>query len=162
MVKAKRFRKVGLGGTFDIFHKGHEHVLDLAFQLAEKVSLALSTDEFAFKLKGRRVNPYEERKKKVEEFLRGRKLLNRVEFIPLEDRFGTAVEDPEMDALLVSSNNKPVAETINRERVKKGLKPLEIIVFKKVLAENGKPISASRIMAGEIDREGRVNPALKR
>ncbi|RLI30232.1 phosphopantetheine adenylyltransferase [Candidatus Bathyarchaeota archaeon] len=155
-MEGKRFRKIGLGGTFDILHKGHEEVLRLAFKLADRVALALSTDQLALEIKGRKVAPLEERKRRVEEFLRREGLLERAELVIIDSRYGTSVEDPEMDALLLSTDNEKFAEAINRERAKRGLKPLEIVVFRKVLAEDGKPISASRIRRGEIDRQGKL------
>ena len=154
-MEGKRFRRLGLGGTFDLLHRGHEHVLKLAFQLAERVVLALSTDELASEIKGRRVTPYEQRKKRVEEFLEGEGLKGRFEIVPIRDRLGTAVEDPEMEAVLLSLENASAASKINEERRRRGLKPVEIVFFEKVLAEDGRPISTSRIISGEIDREGR-------
>ncbi|MHC1585958.1 MAG: pantetheine-phosphate adenylyltransferase [Candidatus Hecatellaceae archaeon] len=152
----RKFKRLGLGGTFDLLHRGHKHVLKLAFQLADRVVLGLSTDRLAAQLKGRPVTPLEERRRRLEEFLRDEGFLRRVEFEIIDDRLGTAVEDPEMDGLLVSVENRKLGEAVNEERAKRGLKPLEVVVFEKVLAEDGKPISASRIRAGEIDEEGKI------
>jgi len=154
---AKRFRKIALGGTFDILHRGHEHVLRLAFSLGEKVSLGLSTDRLASEIKGGRpVRPFEQRKAEILAFLSREGLADRVEIVPINHRFGTAAEASELEAILVSQENLPLVKLINEERRRKGLRELEVIVFDKVLAEDGKPISSARIRLGIIDREGRV------
>ena len=156
MKTGKRFRKIALGGTFDVLHKGHEYVLRLAFTLGEKVALGLSTDNLASKIKGRKIKPYDQRKSEILSFLSKEGLAGRVEIVPINHRFGTAAEDPELEAILVSQENRPLAKQINEERKRKGLKELEIVVFSKILAENGKPISSARIRLGVIDREGKL------
>jgi len=45
---------------------------------------------------------------------------------------------------------------LNEERKKTGKKSLKIIKINFVLAEDGKPISDSRILKGEIDRQGKL------
>ena len=152
--QGKRFKRLGLGGTFDLLHRGHEYVLRLAFQLAEKVVLGLSTDGLASEIKRREITPYQERRRRLEVFLKREGLAGRAEIVSISSRLGTAVEDPEMDAVLVSHENLSRASMINEERKRRGLKPVEIVSFRKVLAENGKPISAARIRTGEIDRRG--------
>jgi len=159
--QGKRFKRLGLGGTFDLLHRGHEHVLRLAFQLAEKVVLGLSTDGLASGIKKRKITPYQERRKRLESFLEREGLTGRAEIVPISSRLGTAVEDPEMDAVLVSRENLSRASMINEERKRRGLKPVEVVSFEKVLAENGRPISVARIRAGEIDRRGAVLPKVK-
>ena len=39
------FNLVGLGGTFDFIHEGHQLLLQTAFQVGKKVVIGLSTDE---------------------------------------------------------------------------------------------------------------------
>ena len=38
-----------MGGTFDIIHKGHLTLLSNAFDVADKVIIGLTSDEFAAK-----------------------------------------------------------------------------------------------------------------
>jgi pantetheine-phosphate adenylyltransferase len=153
----KRFKTLALGGTFDILHKGHEKTLMEAFSLSEKVLIGLSTDSL-IKSMGKRheVNPYEKRKRVLENFLHERGLDGRFEIIPINHRWGVAHELKNLDAIMVSKETYPIALEINKVRRQKGLKKLEIVVLEKLLAENGKPISSTRIRAGEIDREGHV------
>jgi inosine/xanthosine triphosphatase len=75
--------------------------------------------------------------------------------VKLEDPYGPAACGP-YDAIAVSSETRPVAEQINRERKNIGLGPLAIIEIATVLAEDGLPVSSSRIRKGEMDREGQI------
>ena len=67
----------------------------------------------------------------------------------------TFVED-DFDYIVVSPETYPVALKINRIRQEKGKKPLEIVYVEYVVAEDGIPISSTRISEGEIDRHGRL------
>jgi len=147
----KRLKKVGVGGTFDVLHKGHEVLLGKAFEAADSVVIGLTTDEMV----GKETLPYEERENKLCEFLASAHPGRAYDIVGLEDAHGPAVGDAEMDAIVVSEETLKGAEEINRKRLEKGLSPLEVIVIPMVLAHDGKPISSSRIRAGEIDGEGR-------
>ncbi|MGB9636146.1 MAG: inosine/xanthosine triphosphatase [Thermoplasmata archaeon] len=140
----------GVGGTFDIFHKGHEALLQKAFEVAERVLIGITTDAFA-SLKGQ-IRPFEERKKGVSEFVSQFK--KEFEIIPLEDPYGITLEKG-LDILVVSSETLSRAREINRMRMQKGLKKLKIVVVKRVLAEDLFPVSSTRIRNGEINRLGK-------
>ena len=161
MMIKKRFKTLALGGTFDILHKGHEKTLLEAFSLSEKVLIGLSTDNLVKTIKKHEINPYNVRKKVLEEFLYKKGFGGRFEIIPINHRFGVAHEAKELEAIMVSDETYPIAVEINKVREKKGLKKLEIIVLKKLQAENGKPISATRIRIGEINKEGHLLPKKK-
>ena len=49
-----------------------------------------------------------------------------------------------------------MAEEINIKRIKLGKKPLIIFKIPHVLAEDGKPISSSRVRNKEIDENGKM------
>ena len=44
----------------------------------------------------------------------------------------------------------------NAQREAKGFPPLEVVTIDYVMAEDGRPISSTRIREGEIDSEGRL------
>jgi pantetheine-phosphate adenylyltransferase len=94
---------------------------------------------------------FSKRKRALQNFLK----LN-YEIVKLNDAYGPAISDSKIDAIVVSEETKARAAEINEIRKKRGLPALEIIVIPFVLAEDGKPISTTRIRAGEIDEEGRV------
>jgi len=150
--------KVGLGGTFNVLHRGHRSLIDLAFRLGEKVKIGITSDSFAGKER-RLVRPLEIRKAALEEYLSTKEKPWEIEI--LNDPFGTAVEDVEMKILIASPGTGYRAMEINEIRVRKGLPPLEIVVTPYVLAEDYLPVSSTRILSGEIDPEGRLMRPLK-
>ena len=80
--------------------------------------------------------------------------------LELKDPLGPAVFE-DFDAIIVSEETKPNAEEINRKRVKDGLNPLEIITVKMAYAENGEVISSTKVLKGEMDRDGKILRTMK-
>ena len=153
----RKFRIVGIGGTFDEFHKGHRSLLEKAFEVGDLVWIGLSTDEFAEKLqKNHEIASYESRMNDLRRFLGEKGLLSRARITPLDDPYGPAATSREIEAIVVSRETEPGARKINLLRKENGLPPLEVIVIDMVPAENHVPISTTRIRRGEIDREGHL------
>ncbi len=138
--------KVVLGGTFDNFHKGHKHLLREASSLGD-VKIGLTSDEMAERTKGVRVENFEVREKAVKDFL------PEAEVEKIEDPMGFAI-DEDFDYIMVSSETRTRAEMINEKRKEAGKEEMKIVEVDLVLAEDGDPISSTRIRNGEIDREG--------
>lgn len=153
----KKFKKIAVGGTFDELHKGHRTLLLKAFDLGNRVLIGLCSDQFVKKLgKPHTTASYDERLRELQSFLSKLSVVERSEIVPLNDPFGPTVTDKCIDALIVSEETKTNTEKINDERIRKGLKPLEIISINMVASEDCSPISTTRIRKGEIDREGRL------
>lgn len=151
-----RFRVVAVGGTFDYIHKGHRELLAKAFECGEKVIIGVTTDRFVSRLGKSVHNNYSERVKRLKEYLSSLYPAERFEIQPLEDYFGPGIYREEVEALVASVETADRVEIANKKRVEMGLKPLQVIKVNMVLAEDGKPISSSRIRSGLIDTEGRV------
>ncbi|MHC1601336.1 MAG: phosphopantetheine adenylyltransferase [Candidatus Nezhaarchaeales archaeon] len=161
-MKAKPFNLVAVGGTFDRLHKGHKELLKLAFKISHRVIIGVTSDKMVARSKGdSTIGSFEERKRKLEEWIEKEEMCKTAEYevVMIDDVYGTAIYDEKLEALVVSEETFPRALTINRLRVKRGLKPLVVVVTPMVLAYDGKPISSTRIRRGEIDEEGR--PLLK-
>ena len=74
--------------------------------------------------------------------------------IPLEDQIIKVAD--EFDAIVVSEETEPVAVEINEIRDSKGMSLLDIVVVSFVLADDGHPISSTRIRSGEINKKGNI------
>ncbi len=141
--------KSAVAGTFDVLHKGHRVLIEEAFKRGEFVLVGITKDGF------KEAKPLKVRKRNLEKLLKAR-YPGRYEIVEIEDELGPAVEDEELDALIVSEETYPNALKINELREKKGLKKLVIYKVPMVLAADGKPISSTRINNKEIDKEGNL------
>ncbi|MCD6485225.1 MAG: phosphopantetheine adenylyltransferase [Candidatus Odinarchaeota archaeon] len=151
------FNLVALGGTFDILHRGHDALISKAFQIGKKVIIGLTSDDFASKLvKEHDVYPYDVRERNLVAYLNEKGWKERYEVFELNDPYGPTVIDRDIDALVVSEETLRTGLKINEIRHKKGFPHLVIVVVDMVLAEDGLPISTTRIRKGIIDREGHL------
>lgn len=150
-MSTKKYGKVAVGGTFDKFHEGHRLLIEKAFQIGENVLIGVTSDEFGG-LKGE-IEPCDVRMSNLNLLLKNR---SNYYLARLEEHYGPTVDDPTIDAIVVSPETEPTALKINQIRHNKGMKSLEIITIGMVLAQDGKPISSSRIRRGEIDPNGKI------
>jgi len=152
----KEYSLVALGGTFDRIHVGHEALIRKALEVGKRVIIGLSTDRMAEATKPHTVTGYEKRRRSLLRFLRRLGAEDRAEIVPLDDPYGPTVVDPNIRAIVVSPETAPRVDEINRIRVERHLKQLEVITVDMVLAEDRKPVSTTRMLQGEIDRRGRL------
>ena len=154
---AEKFPVVATGGTFDEIHVGHVTLLAKAFEVGDKVIIGVSSDEFAAK-RGKRLNHnFEHRVENLKKVIK-KEFGDIVEYeiAKLEGNFGPAVTSGTVDALVASAETGGKGKTLNEIRAKKGLKPAKIITVELVRAEDGSPISSTRIREGEIDNMGKL------
>ena len=150
------FKKIGVGGTFDYLHDGHVAILAKAFELGARVLIGITSNEMQLVKDSAGIPPLEVRKRELLDLLRSRGWLERAEVYIISDPFGPAIDDPELEAIVVSPETRRRAEELNGFRASKGLKALEIVQIPFVLAEDGLPISSIRIRYGEIDIHGKL------
>ncbi len=148
--------KVCVGGTFNIFHKGHKILLEKALVKAGKtgrVDIGVTKGKL---LEGKEfVRPYSKRVQSLQTFIEKKEVSMRIRIIPIAHPYGLAVEKS-YDAIVVSPETRDTANKINSERIKRGKKALDIVEISYVLAEDDKPISSTRIHQGIIDSEGHL------
>lgn len=149
----RKQKKVAVGGTFEIIHRGHIALLKKAFGLGE-VFIGLTSDRMAFQIKKRKVKPFKERKKNLEKKIK--EIFSRkAKIFKIEDEYGTTLKE-DFDYLVVSPETEKTAVLINKKRKLMNKKPIKIVKVEFVLAQDKKPISDTRILRGEIDKEGNL------
>ncbi len=152
----KRLPLAALGGTFDHLHRGHKKLLQTAFRASDTVLVAITSDAFVAKSGKTGIQPLQQRVNGVKSFLVSKGLLGRASFYVLEDQYGPVVIDPAFDILVVSEGTAKGGHAANAVRAQKGMPPMKIKIVKFVLAEDGAPISSTRIRNKEIDENGKL------
>lgn len=153
----RRYRLAVLGGTFDHLHIGHEALLTTAFQVGDEVAIGLTTDRFVSrspKPTVARVQPYSVRRSALARWIRRNFPHRKWRVVPLEDSFGRSV-GPDVDALVVSRETLSGGRAVNRERRRRGRRPIPLVVVPIVLAEDLEPVSSRRVRSGAIGEDGR-------
>ncbi len=153
MIIMKKYKRVAVGGTFDKFHYGHRHLIDTAFEIGESVEIGVTSNVFASKKEGN-VDSCDVRMANLNKFLATEH--SNFHISRLDDPYGPTIHDENYDAIVVSEETEPNAIKINEIRVSKGMKPLDIVVVSFVLADDGIPISSTRIRQGKINQKGEL------
>ena len=154
---SRRYEVVALGGTFDVLHAGHKQLLSEAFRLGDKVLIGVTSDGLVrASKKNHSVRPFTQRVRDVRLFLRTRGWSSRARISELNEPYGPAYRRKKLQALIVSKGTLKSGLLLNELREARGLKPLHLKVVGLLAAEDGKPISSTRIRDGEIDLRGHL------
>ena len=151
MVITKK-KKVVIGGSFNVLHKGHKALLSKAFQLGN-VTVGLTSNILARKIKRRKIKDFKHRRKELKNFIK-KEFDIKPKIVKIEDKFGLTLKK-DFDYIVVSPRTYKTALLINQERQKRNKKPIKIIKINFVLAQDRNPISSTRILKGKITRQGR-------
>ncbi|MHA1993198.1 MAG: pantetheine-phosphate adenylyltransferase [Candidatus Hodarchaeales archaeon] len=143
-----KFEKLGLGGTFDRLHAGHELILDLASYYSDFIQIGLISEKYLQKRPkalGKHIQPFKIRSATLIHYLKSR---NTTCSIIKIDSFGkdkqiASISD--LPALLVSQETYSGALVINHERSTLKKPPITIILSAIVTTDKGKKLSSSRI-----------------
>jgi pantetheine-phosphate adenylyltransferase len=153
---AEKFLIVATGGTFDEIHVGHIALLTKAFELGNRVIIGVSSDKFAAN-RGKKLNHnFEARVANLKKTIKKEFGDANYEVAELDGDFGPAVTTGAVEALVASAETQRKGKLLNEMRAKRGLQPVKIITVELVKAEDDSRISSTRIRAGEIDRQGKL------
>ncbi|MFB5606071.1 MAG: adenylyltransferase/cytidyltransferase family protein, partial [Nitrosarchaeum sp.] len=96
------FTLVAMGGTFDVIHRGHLTLLSKAFSISSKVIIGLTSDELAEKRGKKTLNKYEKRFETLTNTIKTIFPNSFFEISKLDNDFGPAVLEENVQALVVS------------------------------------------------------------
>ncbi len=151
----KKYRKVVVGGTFDRLHLGHKALLRKAFDVGKIVYVGLTSDEMVKnKAYSDRILPYEIRLADLIKFFTVNSYRN-YRIVKIHTAIGFADRIKSLEAIVVSEETFKGALLVNKARIEKGMKPLDIIRIPLVRSYIGPRISSTLIRAGIIDVFGR-------
>ena len=150
------FRLTALGGTFDIIHIGHLILIEKAISISEKIIIGLTSDSFIAKNGKTITNNFEQRFENLEKTIHKKFPDCSFEIVKLNDDFGPAVIEGNVDALVVSDETSKKGEILNALRREQNLMPVEIVIVPMKMASDGNRISSTRIRNFEIDSSGNV------
>ena len=143
-----------MGGTFDIIHVGHLTLIEKAVSISEKVIIGLTSDSLATKNGKNIKNKFKQRFVNLKKILDEKFSDNSFEIAELNDDFGPAVIEGDVDALVVSEETSKKGDILNTIRKERNLSPVEIIIVPMKMASDGDRISSTRIRNSEIDESG--------
>jgi len=140
--KKGKFKKIVFGGTFDKLHKGHRYFILMAKYYAKEAIIGLCSDKMvkATKKDYKKVQSFRERKRNLENYLK--KINLRCQIFKIEDIYGPAIEDKNIEAILLTEETFKNGVKINKIRKKKRLSELDYIILPYILDLKGKKISS--------------------
>ncbi len=157
MINKVLYQTIGLGGTFDHFHSGHQSFINFASSLAHNLVIGVTNEKMALaKPYKQTIQPLYIRLNNIKKYCQQKNIKAKV--IQLNDPFGPTVDNKlKIQALACTRDTVKGAEKINEVRNKIRLRKLPIHSHKLLLDKQKRTyISSSRIRAGEIDKEGNL------
>src|SRR3972149_8160768 len=99
----RSYKNVVIGGTFDHFHKGHRALIDRAYLVGERVLIGITTEKlYKHKSYSGLVEDYSNRKQSVENYLKSKNWLQKTKILPIDNIFGSTLDDENIQAIIVS------------------------------------------------------------
>lgn len=140
---AKDCRKGVVGGTFSLLHRGHRHLLSFAALHSERLVVGVTSDEYVKARKTHPVEPFELRALAVLLFVKTVDPGVSVEVVPIDDAYGPAIADAEVDCIFVSEETLLGALAVNLVRRLRGFSALTIYVVDTVPHASGERLSST-------------------
>ena len=131
-------------------------LIQKAVSISDKIIIGLTSDAFISRNDKKIINNFEQRSKNLEKIIREKFPNCSFEIAKLDDDFGPAVIQGDVDALVVSEETHKKGAILNALRKERKLDPVEIIIVPMKMASDGNRISSTRIRNSEIDSSGNI------
>jgi len=142
--RKEKFKKIALGGTFNRLHPGHRYFLSLAKYYGKIAIIGLCSDQMvkARKKNFKKIQSFKKRRRILKNYLK--KISLRSKIVEINNVYGPAVKDKEVEAILLTEETFPNGIKINKIRKKNKLKELHYIILPYLLTKTGKKISSKK------------------
>jgi len=144
-----QYNVVAIGGTFDHLHSGHAFLLSIACLIAKEKVIIGITDEsmITHKENSDLIQTKEVREGSVLRFVDNFYNFNKKEIVmsTLQDPYGPTIEDPTIEAIVVSPESRIGAIKINEIRIKRNMKPMKLVDVEHLKLSDGTILSSSYI-----------------
>lgn len=150
-----KYTAIGLGGTFDHFHLGHQQFLKTASQLAQQLYVGVTVPELSQqKVAAHLIQDFPQRLDQLRCFL----LENHISAVvfALSDAYGPTLANSPVQAVAVTEHTRSGGERINQRRAELDLPALPVHLCPLVRDQSGEFLSSTRIRLGEVSRDGVV------
>lgn len=140
--------KLGLGGTFDHLHEGHEFLIKTALRLAHQIEIGLTSQDLLKNKKAHsKLEDYATRKQNLKNFINSFTGLDRVNIVEIKswDDMAKYSQSPDYDGLIVSEETYSNALKLNDLREEKGMDRLILIIIPLIKDKNKNKISSTSI-----------------
>ncbi|XP_066303045.1 bifunctional coenzyme A synthase-like [Branchiostoma lanceolatum] len=146
------YQNVCLGGTFDRMHEGHFLLLRESCRLCEGTLTVGVTDlsMIQSKILCELIEPVEVRIENVQQFLRETKPTMETDVVPISDPLGPAGWNPDIQAIVVSTETKKGADFVNETRKKKGLNELAVHIIDLVPEPSPSSSEESKVSSSNV------------
>jgi hypothetical protein len=157
MKQQKKIIVVGLGGTFDHLHKGHQDFISFAAKQGTELSIGVAHGSMTkHKAFAENIQPYYNRVQAVKNFCKKSHIKAHV--TQLTDIYGPTLESesPAIVKLAVTTETLTGAQKINEARAAMGLFELPVHVCPLSKDMLGNDLHSEAIRAGQVSRQGFV------
>jgi pantetheine-phosphate adenylyltransferase len=138
-------------GTFDLIHRGHRALLDVAIKMAGDDSLCIGITVLPLHRKTHPISPFFDRLGSVYDYVN-----SKVKFtmIDMDKMIPEKAYDRSLECIVCSTESYKGALKVNYARLMLDIPELLIVVVPVLYDYFGRKISTTNIYAGVIDREG--------
>lgn len=155
------YKQAVVGGTFDRFHRGHQKLIDTAFEQSSQVTIGLTQPEmYQNKVLADLIQDFDTRKEQLESYLTEKGYRERAVIMPIVDIYGNTLQESEIEVIFMTEENLPNVERINTKRKEIDFPEIKTVLVPYVEDQNGENITSERIRKGEIDSNGFVYESL--
>lgn len=141
------FKLCSVGGTFNSFHRGHKEYLEIAFSVAQKVHIYLSSQEYALLHKPYIPKTYEQRLQQILNYLKSKNLLSRAEIFIIESNTSLEAQifKTGYDVAVVEPAYFEQFKKISLKKSRNNKKPFAIVLKPRTQDNRRKDISSTQM-----------------